>query len=233
MFAAKSLEHRVPLLELYTSEGCSSCPPADKFLSGLRRSGVKTQQLIPLAFHVTYWDYIGWKDPYGSGINDDRQREIARFDKRRSIYTPQFVLNGSDYRGYDTFNEDIKAISSQPAKIAMVLNVEKTGQLIKINLQTDSTKNDGEDSSFYITIYENRLVSDVKDGENQGVTLNHDYVVRKIFGPLKQAGSARKGDFRQVIKLDPQWKQQDLGIVAFAQNPVTGEVLQAVELVLF
>ena len=82
ILTAVSPEHRVSLLELYTSEGCSSCPPADKFLSNLQRAGVSSKQLIPLAFHVTYWDYIGWKDPYASPKHDGRQRKQHNLIKR-------------------------------------------------------------------------------------------------------------------------------------------------------
>ena len=138
ILTAKSPEHRVSLLELYTSEGCSSCPPADRFLSGLEKSGLTNKQLIPLAFHVTYWDYIGWKDPFAAIINDDRQRAIAKVNRSRSIYTPQFVFNGADYRQRNSLNENIQKINQQKAAVDLVLDVEKIEQSINVYFKTDS-----------------------------------------------------------------------------------------------
>lgn len=91
--SAKSDASTVPLLELYTSEGCSSCPPADKWLSGLKPDPKK---LIPLAFHVDYWDYIGWKDKFSKAEYSDRQRKTAAYAGAGYVYTPQFVLSGRD-----------------------------------------------------------------------------------------------------------------------------------------
>lgn len=231
--SAKSPEHRVSLLELYTSEGCSSCPPADKFLSNLSKSGVTNKQLIPLAFHVTYWDYIGWKDPYASINHDNRQRKIAQFDKSKSIYTPQFVLNGSDYRAYDTFSESVRGVILQLSDVDIILEAEKTHQQVNVSINTDSTKSKLEGIAYYLVVYENKLVSDIDDGENEGKTLNHNFVVRKIHGPFIQEKTSKKSAFEKIVKFEKQWKKEDLGIVAFAQNPITGKVMQAVELKLF
>ncbi len=107
-----SPENRVVLLELYTSEGCSSCPPADQFLSSLESAGVSTEQLIPVAFHVTYWDYICWKDRFANPRFDKRQRELARKNELSTVYTPQFVLSGGDYRAYATFSEEVNRLAS-------------------------------------------------------------------------------------------------------------------------
>lgn len=91
-----SPQNRVAVLELYTSEGCSSCPPADRFLSQLKDSGISDRQLIPMAFHVTYWDYIGWNDRFAKKQFDQRQRELAYKNKSSTVYTPQFLLSGDD-----------------------------------------------------------------------------------------------------------------------------------------
>jgi hypothetical protein len=91
---ARSPHNRVALLELYTSEGCSSCPPADRFLSSLKTAGITDKQLIPVAFHVTYWDYIGWQDRFAKKQHDERQRELAHKNRQTTVYTPQFVLAG-------------------------------------------------------------------------------------------------------------------------------------------
>ena len=94
--SAKSGANTVPLLELYTSEGCSSCPPADKWMSG-----INNDKVTPLAFHVDYWDYIGWKDKFSKAEYSDRQRKGAAFAGAGFVYTPQFVMNGRDFKGWD------------------------------------------------------------------------------------------------------------------------------------
>jgi len=233
VLTAKSPEHRVSLLELYTSEGCSSCPPADQFLAGLKGAGVTNIQLIPLAFHVTYWDYIGWKDPYASPAHDDRQRKTAQLDQARRIYTPQFVLNGSDYRDYEHFSENIRKVILQIAEIGLTLNASKSNKNTQVELKADLSASDIDEVVFYLVLYENELVSDVQDGENEGETLHHDYVVRKIHGPFVQKKKNEIASFKQTIDFDSGWKPEDLGLVAYAQNPRTGKILQAVELKLF
>src|SRR5690348_12165742 len=96
---------RVSLLELYTSEGCDTCPPAEEWLSKLERDPRLWKQLVPLAFHVDYWDYLGWKDPFDSHAYTARQQAIAAGADSlagRVIYTPQFVVDGKDWRGWFT-----------------------------------------------------------------------------------------------------------------------------------
>ena len=233
VFTAHSPSHRVSLFELYTSEGCSSCPPADRFISGLYKTGVSSEQILPLAFHVTYWDYIGWKDPFASAMHDQRQRKIAQLAGGRTVYTPQFVLNGSDYRDYRAFNRHVHELATQPSKVDISLLAKTSGQLADVTINTNSTAYGSIEPVYYLALYENSLVSYVKEGENEGVTLKHDYVVRNIYGPFKQGISDKTGEFTQRISFQPEWKRQDLGLVAYAQHPVSGEILQAVLLPLF
>lgn len=233
----KSPENRVALLELYTSEGCSSCPPAERWLSNLKKSGVSSQQLIPLTFHVTYWDYIGWRDRFGSERYDQRQRNIAKYNTQRTIYTPQFVLAGSDYRTHRQFTNDVGEIVSQKSVVDLKLSVQKVdASNISVELYADIAKSDVEDVALFLTVYEDDLSSDVDDGENKGEVLHHDYVVRQIYGPFIQstpdAKSSIRPSIKHVVEIDKSWKNKDLSLVAFAQNPHTGEVLQAVRLAL-
>src|SRR5262252_2023521 len=92
--------NRTALIELYTSEGCSSCPPAEEWLSKLKAHPRLWIDLVPAAFHVDYWDYLGWRDPFGAAAYSDRQRTYAAEWKSRSIYTPGFVLDGKEFRGW-------------------------------------------------------------------------------------------------------------------------------------
>ena len=210
LLTAKSPEHRVSLLELYTSEGCSSCPPADEFLSGLHSAGVTNNQLIPLAFHVTYWDYIGWKDPYASSEHDERQRNNTQYYEVKTIYTPQFVFNGSDYRDYEHFSSNVRKAILQIAQVGLTLKAKNSEKQTRVELKTDLLKDDIDDVVFYIVLYENKLVSDVSEGENEGKTLHHDYVVRKIHGPFVQNKSDvtdKTVSFQQVIQFEQNWKK--------------------------
>src|SRR5499427_4717203 len=93
--AAKSGEFTAALVELYTSEGCDSCPPADRWLSGLG-GGSGPGRVVPLSLHVDYWDYIGWKDPYAKREFSLRQRKLSQLQRMALVYTPQVVLQGQD-----------------------------------------------------------------------------------------------------------------------------------------
>jgi hypothetical protein len=232
---SKSPENRVVLLELYTSEGCSSCPPADQFLSSLKSAGISAEQLIPMAFHVTYWDYIGWKDRFANPQFDKRQRELARKNELSTIYTPQFVLSGDDYRAYKTFSEDVNRLASEKATVAIslvarIISGRNDTETMHLELTADISKTEVEDVGFYLVVIEDNLTSDVDDGENEGRQLHHDSVVRQLLGPYypsKQGGQLQR---EQAITLQPNWKREDLTIIAFAENPQTGEVLQVVSL---
>ena len=98
---ANSPKHTVALVELFTSEGCSSCPPADRWLQNLPRQGYSFDKVVPLSLHVGYWDHIGWKDPYAQQRFTDRQRNYASLRRSSSVYTPQIVLAGNDFRSWN------------------------------------------------------------------------------------------------------------------------------------
>ncbi|HHJ35443.1 MAG TPA: DUF1223 domain-containing protein [Gammaproteobacteria bacterium] len=227
---AVSPVNRVALLELYTSEGCSSCPPADHFLSGLKDSGFTDQQLIPLAFHVTYWDYIGWKDRFAKKQYDRRQRELAYKNNKSTVYTPQFVLVGDDYRRYMTFNKDINKVVAGKSSVRLALTVKQDEGSLQLELTSDITNSEIKDVRYYFAIVENNLFSDVDDGENEGKKLRHDFVVRHLSGPYFHGKPEEQRVTEHVVALDEEWKKQDLSIVAFAENPHTGDVLQAVNI---
>src|SRR5881394_3774252 len=106
------------LVELYTSEGCSSCPPADRWLSGLSAKGYAPGRVVPLSLHVDYWDYIGWKDPYGKREFSLRQRKLSQLQRMALVYTPQVVLQGRDFPrwGSPAFEATVAAINARPAR---------------------------------------------------------------------------------------------------------------------
>src|SRR5260221_10838161 len=108
--------HTTALVELYTSEGCDSCPAADHWLSSLFSQGFRPDQVVPLALHVDYWDYIGWKDPFARGEFSVRQRKLAQMKRPVIVYTPQVVLQGREFPRWadGEFSAQVKRIKSRP-----------------------------------------------------------------------------------------------------------------------
>lgn len=231
---AKSGERRVALLELYTSEGCNSCPPADEWVSKLPSKELTSDRIVPLAFHVDYWDYLGWRDAFSQIKFTERQRQTAQINRSGFIYTPQLVLNGRDYRRgllWDGTSERIKEINQQKplADISLTLSMPAAGQLHVSGEIVVPGALVRQNAQAYLALYENNLSNNVKAGENNGHTLHHDFVVRELVGPvtIDAQGNAR---FQQTFTLIRGWKLQDSGVVAFVQNSHSGEVLQALAL---
>lgn len=225
----KSPAHRVALLELYTSEGCSSCPPADQWLSRLTAEGLDASKVVPLALHVDYWNYIGWKDPYSSSQYTSRQREIASLNRLGTIYTPQLVLQGKDFRSWRRvdFSSLVKAINKQAADADIELAITAQGQGVFV-LKVDAALRDVSrysGSRLQVAVVESGLRSNVSAGENQGRVLSHDYVVRRLFAPEKLSADGKAG-FSSQLTVPSDWDSTRLGLVAFVEHPVEG-TLQA------
>ena len=227
---AESGERTVALIELYTSEGCSSCPPADRWLSGLAGRGYTPDRVVPLALHVDYWDYIGWKDPYAKREFSQRQRKLSQLQRMALVYTPQVLLQGRDFPRWSTpaFDSAVKAINGQPAKARIVLEIHGAARGA-LDAQASAVLADpaqAADAALYLAVFENRLVSRVTRGENGGRTLTHDHVVLEWQGPFA-FGPDGKALQRHPLALLPMGAPERSGVVAFVQNRRTGEVLQA------
>jgi hypothetical protein len=224
--SAKSGATTGALVELYTSEGCDSCPPADRWLSALPAAEFGAGQVVPLALHVDYWDYIGWKDPFAKALFSARQREVAAVTRSRVVYTPQVVLAGKDFRGWPArsrFAEAVAAINATPARAGIELAVAAG----EIRAQAAvPRREDREDTALFVALYQSGLSSRVTAGENRGVTLKHDFVVREWWGPLALDASGTASFARQA---SPQTLANG-GVAAFVQSRRTGEVLQALAL---
>lgn len=220
--------NRVALLELYTSEGCDSCPPADRWVSSLPAKGFSPAQLAVLAFHVDYWDYIGWTDPFAQRRFTERQRHANARQRSRVIYTPQLLLDGRDYRRgllRDDFSARVADIVAEKAGADLRLSVATLPGAAQATVQVDiPAAADRRSAQLYIALHENRLSSQVSAGENKGKRLEHDFVVRELAGPLAMDGG---GIAVHRFRLAPQWKTRDLGMTVFIQDAVNGRVLQA------
>ncbi len=227
--------HTVALLELYTSEGCSSCPPADRALSQLRTAAggsgpaLGIDQVVPLSLHVDYWDYIGWKDVFSSKAYTERQRWLSNLANSRTIYTPEMFIAGQELRNWSGgIAGAVRRINQQPAKADIGINL---GKLNGGSLSVEIAARTSEASKLYVALYENGLTSDVKAGENTGILLRHDYVVRQWLGPI--ALSAKSGaelvTVARALSVPAGAVPRDLGVAAFVQTD-KGEVLQALAL---
>jgi len=207
------------LVELYTSEGCNSCPPADRWLSTL-----KPGKVVPLALHVDYWDYIGWKDPYAKREFSQRQRSLSRLQRMALVYTPQVLLQGRDFRqwGSPAFAREVERINARPAAARIRLAIEGIGKgVISVHAQAEVLDPaQARDAALFVAAYENRLSSNVTAGENRGETLQHDYVALEW---VEAPGLA----VRRELPLLPKAISARSGVAAFVQNRRTGEVLQA------
>ena len=217
------------IVELFTSEGCDSCPPADKWFS---RLNAQKNGVVPLAFHVDYWDYIGWKDRFAKAEYAQRQRAEVRRQGGNTVYTPQVLLDGQDARQWSAqsrFDSTLSAIASRAPRARIALQANPADAAIELALSISVDRADRADADTYIAITESNLVSRVTAGENRGVTLAHDHVVRELVGPLpldtRADGNAQ---VRHAIALQSGWKREDLTIAAFVQHRRTGEILQAV-----
>jgi hypothetical protein len=226
--AANSPAHAVALVELYTSEGCSSCPPADKWLRAMAREGYAAGKVAPLAFHVDYWDYIGWKDPYASSAHSERQRQLARERRATVVYTPQVMLAGADYRrwGSSAFRADVERIHATPARAAIeiALSAQPDGRLEARAKARVPSAPDRAGAKLHLALWQSGLSTRVSAGENRGELLQHDYVVRQWASPQPLAADGA-ASAQAVITL-PGAKPGLAGATAFVQN-AAGEVLQA------
>ena len=213
------------LVELYTSEGCSSCPPAERWLGTLGpRAG--TGSVVPLALHVDYWDYIGWKDPYAKREFSLRQRKLSQLQRMALVYTPQVLLQGRDFRqwGGRAFDDAVARINAQPARAHLrleILGADKDALDVKAKASLAAPT---QDAALYIAAYRSGLESRVSAGENRGRTLKHDYVVLEWQGPFGVAGELLE---RRRVPLLPGAAAANSGVAAFVQDRRTGEVLQA------
>ena len=211
------------LVELFTSEGCSSCPPADRVLTVLQNDQlVRNADVITLEFHVDYWNYLGWKDPFSSPAYTRRQQAYARQFGLDSSYTPQMVVDGSrEFVGSNraTANDTISKSAAEP-KAAVELSLGAN------NLQVNvSDLGSHADATVYLAVAESKLVTKVGGGENSGSTLEHTSVVRELtpIGALKASEKSLRID--QPIQSKAGWKSENVKYVVFVQENSTLKVL--------
>ncbi len=211
------------LVELFTSEGCSSCPPADKALMYLQNEQPFGQaDIIALSEHVDYWDGASWRDPFSSHLFSERQTLYARSLHVDSTYTPQMIVDGqTEFVGSDLNKASQAIMSAAKAKKAKIEMTADGGNL-KINL-SELPKH--KDATVFAAIAENGLASNVKGGENSGEHLEHVAVVRE----LKAVGAieSKANDYAAQTNLEikKEWKKENVKVVIFVQENETRRIL--------
>lgn len=222
----------LPLVELYTSEGCDSCPPADRWL---RETFAPPQQASSaraavLAFHVDYWDSLGWPDRFASHAHTERQQMLVRAGGRRTAYTPQLFIQGRD-RGLwrdGSVSKALDEIGRAPARahIELAARADADAVIVDVRARVDAVK--PADLELRVALTEGGLSSRVTAGENAGVELAHGHVVRAfVTGPAFDAGGNAAGRVRLVL---PRERGRDAAVVAFVEHRATAEILQSLSL---
>lgn len=207
------------LVELFTSQGCASCPPADRLLAQLGEE--HGDEVVPLAFHIDGWNHLGWTDPFSSAAWTRRQAAYTR-ELEATPYTPQAVVGG----GAEVLGSDERAIRAAVAaaaaepqgELALTLTPADSEVGVTVEVTLPSALRDRK-LDLMVAVFESGLVTPVERGENGGATLHNDYVVRR----LERAGRLRPGDPAQSqhsvdLKLDKDWRPAELGVAAFLQD---------------
>lgn len=208
-FTSSKLQATV--VELYTSEGCSSCPPADRWLSSLKSDPRLFKTLIPMAFHVDYWDQLGWPDRFARATFSQRQRDLAQQGLISQVYTPGLVVNSREWR--DWFN-GARTAPSQTTSAAELTARFDEGELT-VNFADDSRH------QLNVAVLGMGLTTVVKAGENRGRQLQHDFVVLDVY---QQAGST---EWRMKLEDLPDHGQTQTALVVWLNKPGSLEVVQA------
>jgi hypothetical protein len=217
------------LVELFTSEGCSSCPPADALLSRLGQTQpVRGADIIALEEHVDYWDRLGWKDPFSSEAATERQNEYDQTFAGNEVYTPQMVVDGRAKFVGSSDSEALRAVrnASQAPKPAVRLSWEKD-DVLTIHIEPLENTAEREGQRVYLAVSENMLHSDVKRGENAGRGLEHNGVVR-LLTPLGKIDAATAGFSSSVaVHSAREWNRANLRAVVFVQERRSRHILAA------
>lgn len=211
------------VVELFTSEGCSSCPPADELVAKIQKENADGPVYI-LAYHVDYWDRLGWKDPFSAHAYSERQYQYSNWLHLNGVYTPQAVVNGrTQFIGSEAGNmrNAIKnGLQNAASGTLQLTNVKVKDNKIELQYQTDEPTNS---SNLVLAIVQKSATTQVKSGENVGRTLSHVQIVRSF----QTSNLDGKKSGNTTIVLPNGLRPQDLELIAFLQNNKTGAITAA------
>ncbi|WP_343694396.1 DUF1223 domain-containing protein [Flavobacterium sp.] len=208
------------LLELYTSEGCSSCPPADELLGKIQNE-LKDKNVYVLSYHVDYWDKQGWKDIFSNADFTKRQYDYAKYMEKDPIYTPQVIINGKiDYVGSQetSLRNGIKSALSKPVSASLNLETNQNANSLAVNYSVEGTS---KNSRLLIAVVQKEAKSNVRRGENAHRVLSHYQIVRNL--QSVDLNKAKKGT--ASVHLPKNYNAQDFEIIGFIQDMNSGAIL--------
>lgn len=220
------------VVELFTSQGCSSCPPADRLLSRLAAEPGTRGRVIALAFHVDYWNSLGWRDPFSSPRWSQRQHDYGRALGLDTVYTPQLVIGGRrecvGSREEDVRREIGRALA-EPASGRVELTLTPAAATLRAAVRAwRVAPADGDPAVALVALVEDGLTTAVSRGENARRTLTNDRVVRRLERAfVLPAVDGAEGAGEVEFKLDPVWNRARLSVVAFLQDPDSRAILGA------
>jgi hypothetical protein len=229
---SESGDMQAAVVELFVSEGCGQCPPAERWSHELPELGFDRQKLIALTFHVDYLnEQKGWVDRFATPLFSERQKQLARLNLYRTVFTPGVFIGGEivhNWRQHGT--TAIEFINDFEAEADIKLQAEKRDQQLQINTHVSVT--DVENRQYgkvYLAMIEDNIISEIGGGDNIGAVFNHQNLVRRWLGPfdLNPAGSTT---INTNIMLEPDWKLNEMSLVAVVQNLNDGYVLQGLSM---
>jgi hypothetical protein len=218
------------VVELFTSQGCSSCPPADRLLSRLKHDPRLAGEVIPLAFHVDYWNHLGWSDPFSSRLWSQRQQGYAQAFHSNRIYTPQLVINGrTECLGSEeeqVMRRIREALAAEPVG-QVSLGVPAVGDSARVPVSARLLRPvRGASPEVWVALVESGFTTPVRGGENVSATLHDDHVVRLLVkamtlrqAPKASTAAGAESIAEVTLPLDPKWNRSALDLVAFLQDP--------------
>lgn len=220
---------RMIVAELYTSEGCSSCPPADRWLSSQLTTPERANNILALSFHVDYWNYIGWEDPYSKKQFTERQYAHKRAGNVSQIYTPQYVFSNREARRWGQAGlipQRLAAMQRDKAPVGLHVSLErKAANQVEVKVKTEWIDERYSSGRVYVAFYEDNLSQQVKAGENRGELLKHDRLVRHLSKYRKVSTTLREQVFSHTLPAD--WNQSNVGLGVIVENNESNTVLQA------
>jgi hypothetical protein len=214
--STRSTDARMHVVELYTSEGCDSCPPAEHWMSSL----LQHAELVGLEFHVNYWDSGEWNDPFDNAAFTERQRMISRRGADGQYYTPQIWLDGKLWHNWPKGSPPEPHAGHAPS-LSLAAGLSDT---LQARVDVEDAAGATDDLGIYVAVTENGLSSTVRGGENRGKKLAHDEVVRALAGPLALPHATAE------FRLPPKMDTAKSAIVAFVQSKGDGTIVQVVRL---
>ena len=219
---ASSLPDPPLLIELFTSQGCSSCPPAEELINNWGMELFRAGKVLPLCLHVDYWDYLGWKDPFSDSRFTERQNQYARALGSSSLYTPEMIVSGhTGFVGSDAqkAQQEIGNLENHEASARVTLTASPTVEGINLKIKLQPLAGSRFDGPWKVmtAVFENQLITHVEKGENKGRDLMENFIVHRL-AEIKRVSLEKVEWIDTTIPLQPDWQKKFTGIAVFLEN---------------